>query len=386
MTLHIFNPEHDMAMSHQYVTFPKVASLMYHGLGFLPALWADEGDIVVVDDVAYADKAMNRLISSFDSFGLCDSTFPSLDTIARQKTRFVVDSDVKGLKGMSCVSPWGWDVMICRRLETMGIDKSLLPSAQRLEDIRLLAHRDQARRLLEKLTILPATVGEAYLCTDIAEVDKLIRRYGRIVIKAPWSGSGRGVRFVDTIDNRTLGWTTNIMRHQGAVMVEPYYPHVLDFGMEFLSMPDGSIVYRGLSVFTASNGAYNGNILSTEDFKKSIITNYISAELLQSVQLIILSEMSVMLHNKYYGPFGIDMMIVESDNPACPYLLHPCVEINLRCTMGHVALSLQPSVPHLMTIDTKHEFMVEITRYDRIQKPQMMNRQKLKDVENKNYQ
>ena len=274
MTLHIFNPEHDMAMSHQYVTFPKVASLMYHGLGFLPALWADEGDIVVVDDVAYADKAMNRLISSFDSFGLCDSTFPSLDTIARQKTRFVVDSDVKGLKGMSCVSPWGWDVMICRRLETMGIDKSLLPSAQRLEDIRLLAHRDQARRLLEKLTTLPATVGEAYLCTDIAEVDKLIRRYGRIVIKAPWSGSGRGVRFVDTIDNRTLGWTTNIMRHQGAVMVEPYYPHVLDFGMEFLSMPDGSIVYRGLSVFTASNGAYNGNILSTEDFKKSIITNY----------------------------------------------------------------------------------------------------------------
>ena len=105
MTLHIFNPEHDMAMSHQYVTFPKVASLMYHGLGFLPALWADEGDIVVVDDVAYADKAMNRLISSFDSFGLCDSSFPSLDTIARQKTRFVVDSDVKGLKGMSCVLP-----------------------------------------------------------------------------------------------------------------------------------------------------------------------------------------------------------------------------------------------------------------------------------------
>ena len=48
--------------------------------------------------------------------------------------------------------------------------------------------------------------------------------------------------------------------------------------------------------------------------------------------------MSVMLHNKYYGPFGIDMMIVESDNPACPYLLHPCVEINLRPTMGYAAL------------------------------------------------
>ena len=45
MTLHIFNPEHDMAMSHQYVTFPKVASLMYHGLGFLPALFFTGSDV-----------------------------------------------------------------------------------------------------------------------------------------------------------------------------------------------------------------------------------------------------------------------------------------------------------------------------------------------------
>ena len=39
------------------------------------------------------------------------------------------------------------------------------------------------------------------------------------------------------------------------------------------------------------------------------------------------------------GPFGIDMMIVKGEK----YGLHPCVEINLRRTMGHVALSLSPT-------------------------------------------
>lgn len=44
----------------------------------------------------------------------------------------------------------------------------------------------------------------------------------------------------------------------------------------------------------------------------------------------------------YTGPFGIDMMVVEG-NAGKGFLLHPCVEINLRRTMGHVALSLTPA-------------------------------------------
>ena len=37
----------------------------------------------------------------------------------------------------------------------------------------------------------------------------------------------------------------------------------------------------------------------------------------------------------YVGPFGIDMMVTKEG-------LHPCVEINLRRTMGHVALAISP--------------------------------------------
>jgi hypothetical protein len=43
----------------------------------------------------------------------------------------------------------------------------------------------------------------------------------------------------------------------------------------------------------------------------------------------------------YRGPFGVDMMIVmKSGERGENCLLHPCVEINLRRTMGHVALAL----------------------------------------------
>lgn len=41
------------------------------------------------------------------------------------------------------------------------------------------------------------------------------------------------------------------------------------------------------------------------------------------------------LRNVYAGPLGIDMMVVRQDDTL---LLHPCVEMNLRATMGHVAL------------------------------------------------
>ena len=39
----------------------------------------------------------------------------------------------------------------------------------------------------------------------------------------------------------------------------------------------------------------------------------------------------------YHGPFGVDMLMAKNN---CELLLNPCIEINLRRTMGHVALAL----------------------------------------------
>ena len=64
--------------------------------------------------------------------------------------------------------------------------------------------------------------------------------------------------------------------------------------------------------------------------------------LLDSIQKKIVSILDL---EDYRGCFGIDMMVVRQpiatkDDETAGFLLHPCVELNLRRTMGHVALAL----------------------------------------------
>ena len=52
-----------------------------------------------------------------------------------------------------------------------------------------------------------------------------------------------------------------------------------------------------------------------------------------------------MVRNIYEGPLGVDMMIVKCGKGESFYL-HPMVEINLRRTMGHVALNTNNLFTH----------------------------------------
>ena len=57
------------------------------------------------------------------------------------------------------------------------------------------------------------------------------------------------------------------------------------------------------------------------------------------------------------------MMVVASAGGTTPCLVHPCVEINLRRTMGHVALALQPTPlepQQLMRIDYDGHYHLKI--------------------------
>lgn len=143
-------------------------------------------------------------------------------------------------------------------------------------------------------------------------------------------------------------------------MVEPYYSKVKDFGMEFESDGKGHIEYLGMSLFHTANGAYTGNLLASESAKKEIISRYIPDALLKKVQQKICTELGETYKGKYQGPFGIDMMVCANS------LLHPCVEINLRRTMGHVALALSPTdydIRRVMRIDyVSNNYQLTINR------------------------
>ena len=332
MTFHIFNPEHDIALAANLSNFtaPHAGRQLRHDLGFLPALWAADGDKVLVDDVELARRSLDRVAHAVRT-GLNGS-------LLRGNREFAPWKQGVCSVETACFEPWGWNRALKGRLERVGADERLLPSDACLDDIRLLSHRRTAAALLPQLR-REGTVGEVFECRSQEEVAALTERFGCVVLKAPWSSSGRGLRFVSSetpLTPHVSGWLNNLFDAQGAVMVEPYYNKVKDFGMEFECSDDGVVRYLGLSLFHTSNGAYKGNILATENVKRSMLSRYLSMDLIDSVKQDICERLSSLLKGRYAGPLGIDMMV------CAPGALHPCVEINLRRTMGHVALALQP--------------------------------------------
>ena len=148
-------------------------------------------------------------------------------------------------------------------------------------------------------------------------------------------------------------------------MVEPYYNKVRDFGMEFFMHENGEVEYTGLSLFHTVNNVYTGNLLAPEEEKRMILDKWIPTSLTDMVRDRICTYIPTMLHPHYAGPLGIDMMVVSRHDQQ-GFLLHPCVEINLRRTMGHVALALSPKdddLRRVMRIEySKNNYQLIINR------------------------
>ena len=327
--LYVFNPEHDLALAANLSNFtsPLAGRKLRYDLGYIPALWAGDDDYILVDDVQQAEAAYGLLR---DELGLK----PKLFVDKKQLNRLYINK----------VEPWGWDLALRSFLLRYGVDA--VPTEEEIAVIRELSHRRHAAQLLAQLQ-MDGTTGVAVEARCLDDVRRMMDKYTRIVVKAPWSSSGRGVRFI--VDER---WIENVIEKQGSVMVEPCYDKVMDFGMEFESDGEGHVSYLGLSLFHTVNGAYTGNIIASEETKETML-NMVK---LDDVKCCICDVLGEKLHGKYRGAFGVDMMVVKADDGEGVWL-HPCVEINLRRTMGHVALAIPPyadGCQHVMEI-TKRE-------------------------------
>ena len=328
-----------LASNYEHFTPPRAACQIRHDLGFLPILWAEEGDMILVDNKQIAIDRSARLGTD------CKGTFITRGKL-REKLSLGFQPDV--------ICPWGWDVVLQNELLEYGISPSILPDMAQLDAIRQMSHRRwAAEKLLLPLRQFEGTVGESYTVNSIEEVQKLLSLHHSIVLKAPWSSSGRGIRYVgkrynggrksySNMSTHVQGWIKNVLNEQGSVMVEPWYDKLLDVGMEFYANADGSVNYLGLSLFHAADGTYEGNLLGSDSFLMSQIARYVSPDLLQKTACQAELLLSSQLGGRYQGPLGIDMMVVQHEDKP---LLQPCVELNLRSTMGHVALALSKQMP-----------------------------------------
>ena len=304
MTLHVFNPEHDLALAFGGGNFtpPHAARQLRHDLGFLPALWASDGDFVLVDDIDAA-LARSRHLPVAE---VCYVTAGDLPALLSSAT------------DVCSVSAWGWDAALCHALKGFSV-----PDENRLAAIREISSRAWAARHLG---------NQGTQCFSVEEARDACERLGAFVLKAPWSSSGRGVRY-----KADWRWVSAVIRHQGSVMAEPYYNKVKDFAMEFEALADGRIRYLGLSVFDTVHGQYTGSMLASERDKRKYLNRWLGDGTLDAARDGIIQGIGDRFRTIYTGPFGVDMMVTGD---AEGYHLQSCVELNLRRTMGHVALAL----------------------------------------------
>lgn len=166
-------------------------------------------------------------------------------------------------------------------------------------------------------------------CLD--DVRRFASRFPDFYVKAPWSSSGRGVfRGRDISEAQVAG----IIRRQGSVMLERGYDGVQDFAALYYAR-GGDVAFHGYSMFFTGGAAYGGNLLLTDEEIARRIGEMAGAARLAEVRCEVgrlLAETAAA--PGYEGPLGVDMLVYRSGDG---FDIAPCIEVNLRYTMGFVA-------------------------------------------------
>ena len=278
-------------------------------------------------------------------------------------------------KAFDRLCPWGWNPSLVRRLREAGIPETLLPDAERMQTLRTLSGRQTAVRVLQRLHERwretsecldgAALLGTSFVLTTEAEVKAFVEGRPHALLKAPWSGSGRGVQYTHGQVTAPLqGWVRHVLHTQQAVVGEPFYEKVIDFAMEFrveagsetatgtsassamvasLSASPSGVRFAGYSLFeTDARGIYKENWLASDAAIEARLAAYVPVADLHRLRRLLEEELEEALQGAYEGYLGVDMMVCRG-SAAGTYALHPCVEINLRTNMGVVARRLYDS-------------------------------------------
>lgn len=279
-TLYVFNPEHDLCLANgdpNYVPPASALDFARRGVGNMRVIYGDDAEVIAADDFAlwrsrHDDAALRKIV------------------------------------------PWGWDARLKQTLLRQGADIRLLPSDLYIDRLRNLQHRS---------TVMPLQplVWQARSAGDVAG---LLSQYPRLVLKAPWSGSGRGLRWVDkALSSQDEAWIAKTVEAQHCVMVEVRYNVKENFAFEFY-IEDDMVRLAGLSLFVTQSGVYRHNILLSDDEIRRRLNISPDAEsaLMHWIRMAIVPD--------YEGYLGIDLILTDEGEVVVS-------EVNLRHTMGIVA-------------------------------------------------
>ena len=285
--------------------------------------------------------------------------------------RPIADTDSSIISGSPSTRPfpWGWDPSVVEQFKKMGIPAQELPTD---EALAALSHRSERITAHQILSSFHKTrpdnifIGESLIARSFEDISNYAERHGHILLKAPLSGSGKGLRHVNinNDDNKkpkelsqssselikkncpskigeraernkmkqdgggmspsssasalkkVESWANALIRRHGYLTAEPYYNKVQDFAMEFIADATGCH-FIGYSYFiTDTHGRYIGSRLMSDTESEELLCAYVPREALHEIrQWMILHYTNIVPSEwdttRHPLPFGIDMMIVR---------------------------------------------------------------------------
>lgn len=338
--VYLFNPDNDLALANGDENYmpPLSARKMAEDLSLLPLWYASPGALILSPDVV--DEGWLQLLK--ETFGVSVQVLKEEEIASRSSLK---------------LCPWGWNATLIKHARSLGLTDDSLPGKEQMEAVRELSHRSLAVKLLKELTTSSLFCGFSEELTTDEAVREFVERYPQVLLKAPWSGSGKGLRPGKGIYTPHIeGWSRRVIKNQRCVVGEPLLDKVNDFAMEFFCDDCGRVSFAGYSFFeTDVRGAYTGNLLASDEVIEGRLAEYVPTDDLHLLRGELEERLSRLLGGKYRGYLGVDMMICRF--PESPvYRIHPCVEVNLRMNMGLFSRLFHD---RFVAPDRKGHFLVE---------------------------
>ncbi|MDR2804314.1 MAG: hypothetical protein LBB85_01520 [Dysgonamonadaceae bacterium] len=338
--IHYFNPGHETAIlnASKHYQPPVKQVKMQRDLAFLPAWYAQPDDFVWIEE-----DLTDTFLNDIKDLNIRIKTL-SINQLENRKNDISTQN----------IEFWGISPQNLHRFESIKKKHGLqwqIPLWK--EEYRYLGSRLSAHGALSELlesipaldkTLLPQVVSQ------MAEIEAYTAaRDETLLVKSPFSSSGRGLVWLPPgllarSERQIIG---GMLKKQSQVSIEKVLDKEMDFSMHFTIDSEQAVRFAGYSVFqTTEKGAYKNSCIAAQEVVEKQINSFVDKELLLQVKNRLLNILQSVYAPHYTGNIGVDLLVYRTNQA---YRLHPCVEINMRKSMGYLAICLQQQYLHPQT-------------------------------------
>ena len=334
--VHWFNPNaesHVLAqVSGKKFTPNKMLAAMECDLEMLVLSWCRHDDLALLRRVPSTSH-----LAQLKSAGFVLPEIVSLD----DPDDALLDRKLGGLR------PWAWSPDASAQLKSLSPGVQPHVPWQWCEEVPTWWFSKESGALLNDRLGLGVSDGAGYFCSDFDSAWSTVQSFlknGDVLLKSAFACAGRGHKRVTPScpDAEVRAWLEKMLSSHAGIVVEPWLERVLDFSSLYEISAEGEVKYIGMTEIENDSA---GRFLGTKVFSKwgSGIEPTVAEFLFREAGVMswyrskIPDALSELLSG-YVGPVGVDAMVYRK--PDGVLALRHVIELNVRMTMGRVALEL----------------------------------------------